>query len=93
MSEILEEDCFPREAEAVRGVPWWAPPGSRSSPASVCGFTGWQIVGGAASTLPLIVVRELIDSWPIESVGDMLVDSAVIFVGGVLGGLVFWAVA
>ncbi len=57
------------------------------------GFPLWEVVGGAASTIPWIILRELIDQWPIDSWGDTAIDSAEFILGGALGGLVLWAIA
>lgn len=55
-------------------------------------FPGWQIVAGLATALVWVVVREVIDGLPIESVGDMLADSAFTLCGGLGAGCVWWAV-
>jgi len=55
-------------------------------------FPGWQIVGGASGMIPWIILRELIDQWPIESWGDTALDSLEFMVGGAIGGLVLWRV-
>ena len=53
-------------------------------------FRGWQLVAGLATALVWVVVRELVDGLPIESVGDMLADSAFTLAGGALAGGVCW---
>jgi len=53
-------------------------------------FAGWQIVGGSAAALWIALVRELVDGWPVESWGDMLVDTGAVLAGGALCGLGFF---
>ena len=55
------------------------------------GFDGWQIVGGAAAALWATLVRELVDGWPVESWGDMAVDSLFSVSGGASAGAIFWS--
>ncbi len=48
---------------------------------------GWHpALAGALSAIPTIITREIVDSWPIESVGDMLFDSAEIMAGRAITG-------
>jgi len=56
-------------------------------------FGGWQLAAGVGAALWITGVRELVDQWPIESVGDMLVDSAFTVAGGALAGLLFLLIA
>lgn len=86
--------------ERVRDPQWWAEQAAHtllgaSALALVAGlsrarFPGWQLVAGLLTALVWVVVRELVDGLPIESVGDMLADSAFTLAGGALAGGVCW---
>ena len=90
-------------SERVRDPQWWAEQAGHlalggAAIAIVAGlgrarFRGWQILAGGLTALVWVVVRELIDGLPIESVGDMLADSAFTLAGGLIAGLAWWAVA
>jgi hypothetical protein len=50
-------------------------------------FAGCEAVGGALAAIPLVILREGIDQWPIHSWGDTALDSLEFVAGGALGGL------
>lgn len=87
--------------ERIRDPKWWGEQVGHlaigaSALAIVAGlsrarFRGWQLVAGGVTALVWVVVRELVDGLPIESVGDMLVDSAFTLAGGLVAGGVCWA--
>lgn len=87
--------------ERIRSAAWWGEQvGHLALGASALGlvaglsrarFPGWQLVAGFLTALLWVVVRELVDGLPIESVGDMLADSAFTLAGGLVAGGVCWA--
>lgn len=50
------------------------------------------VLGGALAALVLCLPRELVDQWPIERVGDMLLDTSFFVLGGALAGTTAWIV-
>ena len=86
--------------ERARDWKWWGEQVAHllliaSPPVAIClglaewSGPGWQPLAGFCASAWTTIVRELVDQWPIDSVGDMLVDSAATITGGTLVGLLF----
>lgn len=88
MGEILEE-ILDQVLHVLWGflplvIFWAASKVRRYGPMALLG----GFVGAVAFALP----RELVDQWPIDRVGDMLLDTCMFGLGGLLAGVVMWRV-
>lgn len=50
------------------------------------------LLGGTVGAIAFALPRELVDQWPINRVGDMILDTCMFGLGGLLAGLVMWRV-
>lgn len=50
------------------------------------------LLGGFCGAVAFALPRELVDQWPINRVGDMILDTMMFGLGGLLAGLVMWRV-
>lgn len=51
------------------------------------------LLGGFCGAVAFALPRELVDQWPIDRVGDMILDTFMFGLGGLLAGLTMWRVS
>ena len=89
--------------ERTRDPKWWGEQVAHfcfiaAPPVAIClglaewGGPGWQPLAGFCASAWIVLLRELIDQWPIDSLGDMLVDLAASISGGTVTGLLFMVI-